>query len=164
MRPASSWPRSWALCSRCRLRECYSGLRLVARPCQRMAQEPVQPDGDPQDVDGKPSGAVASEAFGSMRMIIATLTTPARVDELALAAWCLVHGYGHFVSRTAWRMSGGALSVHACLPACCARMLMALARRDGGAAGQVPAPTACLQWVQTSPSKTARGPDPAFCH
>ena len=58
-----------------------------------MAQEPVQPDGDPQDVDGKPSGAVASEAFGSMRMIIATLTTPARVDELALAAWCLVHGY-----------------------------------------------------------------------
>src|SRR6185437_5250034 len=93
MRPASSWPRSWALCSRCRLRECYSGLRLVARPCQRMAQEPVQPDGDPQDVDGKPSGAVASEAFGSMRMIIATLTTPARVDELALAAWCLVHGY-----------------------------------------------------------------------
>ena len=36
---------------------------------------------------------VASEAFGSMRMIIATLTTPARVDELALAAWCLVHGY-----------------------------------------------------------------------
>jgi AcrR family transcriptional regulator len=36
---------------------------------------------------------VASEAFGSMRRIIATLTGPARVDELALAAWCLVHGY-----------------------------------------------------------------------
>jgi AcrR family transcriptional regulator len=36
---------------------------------------------------------IAAEAFGSMKRIIATLTNPARIDELALAAWCLVHGY-----------------------------------------------------------------------
>lgn len=36
---------------------------------------------------------VASSAFSSMRTIIATFAAPARVDELALAAWCLVHGY-----------------------------------------------------------------------
>lgn len=36
---------------------------------------------------------MADAAYDSLRVIVAELAPAARVEELALAAWCLVHGY-----------------------------------------------------------------------
>lgn len=43
---------------------------------------------------------VADAAYDSLRTIVAGLAPPARVEELALAAWCLVHGYATLCLET----------------------------------------------------------------
>ena len=46
------------------------------------------------DIAKFPHAAAASaEAFDALCSVVATLCPPERVDEVGLAAWCIVHGY-----------------------------------------------------------------------
>lgn len=46
------------------------------------------------------AAAAAAKAFGALAAVIATLAPTNQVEDLSLAAWCLVHGYATLCNET----------------------------------------------------------------
>lgn len=47
-----------------------------------------------------PANEAAAAAFGVLSAVVATMVEGDRVDELSLAAWCLIHGYATLCNET----------------------------------------------------------------